>query len=139
MLRTAENFRAEMDKKGLKYKNLEELSDGKAVALVGWERDMTQYDMTLFFHEDNRSLTIRIFKLFNVPIDKRLQILEQMNEFNANYRWLKFFIDKDSRASVQMDALINENNSGEVAIELMLRANSIIDKTYSAFMHTIWA
>ena len=138
MLKTAEKFLAEMDRLGLKYKEANDLPDGKTVVTVGWEREMTQYDVSLFFFEDGKSLTLRIFRLFTVPVDKRLDILEQMNTFNRDYRWVKFFVDKENRASLQIDAIADEETSGKIPLELMLRTNTIIDSTYPAFMHIIW-
>ena len=95
MLSTTESFIAELEKNGWKYNGLKELEDGKNHVGCGVTGKTTQADFHLFFDADDKSVSIRVFKLFIVPIDKKLQLLELMNKINSEYRWAKFFIGED--------------------------------------------
>ncbi len=139
MLGTTANFIETLKKNDWKYKDVQELDNGNDRVCCGVNCKLTTVDYHFFFDKDSRSVTMRVFRLFAVPIDKKLQIMELMNEANKNYRWAKFFIDGESWMSIQIDAIINEENAGPVCLELMIRTSQIIDATYSNFMHEIWA
>ncbi|MBR5110224.1 MAG: YbjN domain-containing protein [Clostridia bacterium] len=139
MLSTTESFIAELEKNGWKYNGLKELEDGKNHVGCGVTGKTTQADFHLFFDADDKSVSIRVFKLFIVPIDKKLQLLELMNKINSEYRWAKFFIGEDEWMNVQLDALISAETAGPNCLNLILRAMNIIDTAYPRFMHEVWA
>lgn len=139
MLDTVNNFLAELDRIGWRYRDVRELEDGKGHVACGITAKSTQLDFHFFFDADNHSVSIRIFKLFIAPIDKKLQIMDLMNEVNAQYRWAKLFLDKESWMNVQADAVISAENSGKICVELIARTVRIMDETYPKFMHEIWA
>ncbi len=139
MLETAEKFIAELEKNEWKYKDARDLDDGKTHVGCGVTGKTTQVDFHLFFDQDSHSVSIRAFKLFIVPIDKKLAVMNQMNAINAEYRWVKFFVDGDAWMNLQTDALINAETAGPVCLELIMRAINIVDEAYPKFMHEIWA
>ncbi|MBR0406896.1 MAG: YbjN domain-containing protein [Clostridia bacterium] len=139
MVETAESFLEELRQKEWKYKEAHDLEDGKTHVACGVTGKTTQVDFHFFFDQDGKSVTIRIFKLFIAPIDKRLQIMELVNQSNCEYRWVKFTMDQDGWVNLQADAIINKETSGVICMELMLRFMNIIDTTYPKFMHEIWA
>ena len=139
MLEAAKNFLDTLEKNEWKYHGVRELEDGRVLACVSFNAAATVVDMHAIFDADGRSVCVRVFKLFFVPIDKRMQIVEQMNDYNRQYRWVKFFIGSENDASVQIDAVITAETSGMIVMELMRRILKIINDTYPGFMHTIWA
>ena len=139
MLETTANFIETLKKNDWKYKDVQSLESGNELVCCGVNCKMTTVDYHFFFDKDGRAVTMRVFRLFAVPIDKKLQIMEVMNDANKNYRWAKFFIDNETWMSIQIDAIINSETAGAVCLELMIRTSQIIDATYSKFMHEIWA
>ncbi len=139
MLQTTTTFLETLKKNGWKYKDLQELENGGDRVSCGVNGKITTVDFNFFFDQDGHAFTMRVFRLFAVPIDRKLQIMEVMNSVNKDYRWVKFFIDGESWMSVQADAVVTGENAGDVAMELMIRAMRIIDETYPKFMHEIWA
>ena len=139
MLSTADAFIAELEKNGWKYSDAKELEDGKNHVGCGVTGKTTQADFHLFFDQDEKSVSLRIFKLFIVPIDKKLQLLELMNKINSEYRWVKFFIGGDDWMNVQIDALLSAETAGPYCMNLILRTMNIIDTAYPQFMHEVWA
>ena len=139
MMNSVVQFEEEMKRVGFKYRQPEELSDGKVVISCGIEGVCARYDVFFFFDPDEHSVSIRIFNLLKVPIDKMSQIMEMNNSLNGHYRWIKFFTDDDSKVNVQADAIISPETSGKIAVEIMARAMKIIDEIYPRFMKAIWA
>ena len=139
MLETTANFIETLKTNDWKYKDVQTLESGNDRVCCGVNCKLTTVDYHFFFDKDGKSVTMRVFRLFAVPNDKKLQIMEVMNDANKNYRWAKFFIDNESWMSIQIDAIINSETAGAVCLELMIRTSQIIDATYSKFMHEIWA
>ena len=139
MLETTANFIETLKTNDWKYKDFQTLESGNDRVCCGVNCKLTTVDYHFFFDKDGKSVTMRVFRLFAVPIDKKLQIMEVMNDANKGYRWAKFFIDGESWMSIQIDAIINAETAGPVCLELMIRTSQIIDATYANFMHEIWA
>ena len=139
MLKTAESLINELNRLQMKYKEAHDLDDGKSHIACGVTGKTTQVDYHFIFDQDCHSVTMRAFKLFVAPVDRQLPILELMNRFNRDYRWVKFAMDSENWVNLQADAIVNETTSGPICLELMLRAVKIIDDTYPVFMHEVWA
>ena len=139
MLETTTNFIETLKTNDWKYKDVQTLESGSDRVCCGVNCKLTTVDYHFFFDKDGKSVTMRVFRLFAVPIDKKLHIMEIMNNANKDYRWAKFFIDNESWMSIQIDAIINTEAAGPVCLELMIRTSQIIDATYSKFMHESWA
>ncbi|MFR6641905.1 MAG: YbjN domain-containing protein [Christensenellales bacterium] len=52
------------------------------------------------------------------------------NELNEKFRWVKFYVDSDRDIRVQLDAIMSEDNAGEVCREIVYRMVNIIDGAY---------
>ena len=61
------------------------------------------------------------------------------NEMNAQWRWVKFYIDEDMDVMCEMDARIDEATCASECFELTLRVYDIIDKAYPTFMKALWS
>ena len=139
MLETASSFMEKMDSMGWKYRDPHTLENGNIHIDTSFNGKQTTINFSIFFDQDGHSATVRVVRLFPAPIDKKLQLLEDINNCNKQYRWVKYYIDDDNDVNLQIDAVISPETSGEVIVELISRTVSIIDETYPVFMHTIWA
>ena len=138
MLNTALRFMSECDQVGLKYRDSRDLENGQSVVICGVSgKNNARYEILFFFDGDERTVSLRIFALVNFPEEKTEAVMDIANDLNAHYRWLKFYID-ESKVNAQCDAIINDENSGRICVELMLRTMRIIDEIYPRFMHALW-
>ena len=139
MIGTVIGFEEEMKRVGFRYRQPEELSDGKVVVTCGIEGVCARYDVYFFFDPDEHAVSIRIFNLLKAPIDRMPQVMDLINTLNGEYRWIKFFKDADCKVNVQADAIISPETSGKIAFEILARSMKIIDEIYPRFMKAIWA
>ena len=52
------------------------------------------------------------------------------NELNGQYRWGKFFVDKDSDLCFQSDAWVSEATCGEETLYIIRRIVGIVNDAY---------
>ena len=139
MQNTAMRFMSECDRSGLKYRDVRDLDDGGSLVVCGVSgKNNARYDVLFIFDKDGRSVSLRIFGLVSFPEEKTAPMMEAINELNGKYRWLKFY-STGEKVNVQCDAIINEDTSGKIGVELLLRTMSIVDEAYPAFMRVLWA
>ena len=111
MLEIAERFTAEMTRVGLKYREPRDLPNGGTAIACGINGRCNVYDVVFFFDADGHS----------------------------EYRWVKFYINAEYDVNVQLDAIVNSETSGPVAVELLLRTMKIIDEVYPRIMKAVWS
>ena len=139
MLNTAMRFMSECDQVGLKYRDSRDLEDGGSLVVCGVNgQNNARYDVLFLFDKDGHSVSARIFGLLTFPEDKWAPMLDAVNDLNATYRWLKFYV-KDDKVNAQSDAIINDDTSGKICVELLLRTMRLVDEVYPRFMHVLWA
>ena len=139
MLNTAMRFMSECDRVGLKYRDSRDMDNGESLVVCGVNgKNNARYDVLFIFDKDGHSVSLRIFGLIAFPEEKWAAILDIANELNGFYRWLKFYV-KEDKVNVQHDAVISEETSGPICVELLLRTMKIIDDVYPKFMHVLWA
>ena len=139
MLEIAERFTAEMTRVGLKYREPRDLPNGGTAIACGINGRCNVYDVVFFFDADGHSMSVRVFNLVKVPVDKQLPVIEVLNSLNTEYRWVKFYINAEYDVNVQLDAIVNSETSGPVAVELLLRTMKIIDEVYPRIMKAVWS
>ena len=98
--------------------------------------------------------TIAIFVIFDVDNDPLVQLqcweiqnfktnepaaLVLCNELNKEYRWVKFYIDKDKDIIASLDAVIEKNTCGEECMQLVRRMVNIIDGAFPQIARARWA
>jgi len=138
MLNTAMRFMSECDRVGLKYRESRDLDDGGSLVVCGVNgKNNARYDVVYIFDKDGASVSMRVFGLLAYPDEKWAPMLDVVNELNGAYRWLKFFA-KDDKINAQCDAVINDETSGKICVELLLRTMKIVDDVYPRCMHVLW-
>ena len=66
---------------------------------------------------------------------KYSQALMLCNNLNQEYRWAKFYVDKDYDVACDADAILSDDAAGDECIELMFRLMTIIDEVIPRVMH----
>ena len=139
MLKTVESFETEMKNVGLKYRQPVEGNNGDCVVNCGIKGKYTAYETVFIFSPDEHTISIQAINLLSIPIDRRFEILELINTLTGEYRWIKFCIDQENFLRIQLDAVVNPETCGKIAVELLLRTMKIIDDVYPKFMKAVWA
>ena len=139
----------------LRIKEAFEANDIKGVKVHENDEDGTSWVSVSFSGENAESIGVifvssdvngdEILQLYvppfckAIPEDKLDEALRLVNECNENYRFLSFTLDKDNEIRATWDVLLNHTNDiGALALEMLLRAISIVDDAYPSFMKLLW-
>ena len=93
-------------------------------------------------HDNDNDVAVRIIGLVSdVPMDKRLRVMEACNVLNNKIRYLKFSLDDDGDVNVEYDFLVHSPNEGigEMAFEIFLRTTHILNSEFGIFMKAIYS
>ena len=75
----------------------------------------------------------------SVPDDKYADVLLTCNELNMKYKWCTFYIDDDKDIMDTYNAILTPGNAGEVAFEILVRMNQILDDAKAPFMRALYS
>ena len=124
-----------LEQEGIKYQDTGDFS----ISVSYGGDNMKSVAINVFFDKDGDNVvqfdcwTIANFK------GKETAAYKVCNELNAQYRWVKFFVDNDGDIRGQIDACIDEESCGAECLELVQRSVNIIDGSYPAFMKARWS
>lgn len=90
------------------------------------------------FFEDH-IVSNRVWGIAKVPENKLADALFLCNQFNDQYKFMKFVIDDDYEITLQTDAIVDGDTAGKEAFSLVIQMIGIVDETYGKFMKLIWA
>ena len=128
-------FTSHMDQKGIKYS----ISDQNTVKVTFSGDNMKSIDVFVFFDKNGgRSVAFRSWSFATFKEDKLATAYKVCNDLNNQYRWVKFFIDKDGDVIAQIDAVVNEETCGKECMEMVGRMVNISDEVYPSIMKTLW-
>ncbi len=115
-----------LDEKGIKYRG-----DGNTSLTVTYNtKNLPHVAVKIFFDEDGENmLTTRTWDIASFK-DKEAVGYKVCNDLNNQYRWGKFFVDKDSDICFQCDAYLNKDNCGEEVLFIVRRVVGIVDDAY---------
>ena len=132
-----EMTKAYFDTKGWKY---DVIQDGKVLSTgVGGLDNIGSVNIYVIFDDDGKSVGIRAFDICRVPDNKLEAMYKTCSQLNAQFRWVKFYVDKDNSITAEDDAVIQPDSSGEEVFELVIRMGQITDGAYSQLMKTLWS
>ena len=77
-------------------------------------------------------------KYETVPDEKYAEVLVACNLLNSQYKWLKFFIDKDNDIMVSDDAIVSEDSCADECFELLVRRIQILEDVKPVIMKAIF-
>ncbi len=139
MLNTALRFMSECDRVGLKYRESRDLDDGSSLVACGVSgKNNARYDVLFIFDKDQHTVSERVVGLVSYDAEKEQAMRDVVNELNGIYRWFKFYTKDGGKVNVQADAIISEETSDRICVELLLRTMKVIDDAYPKFMHVLW-
>ncbi|MBO4311781.1 MAG: YbjN domain-containing protein [Desulfovibrionaceae bacterium] len=65
------------------------------------------------------------------------KIIPACNEINAQYKWVKFYVDKDNDLVASFNAKIDKETGADECLEILLRMCNIIKEAYPVLMKGI--
>lgn len=134
MLACAELFTKSLDAKGLHYAvNVD--SDGDVIVDFPYQGKVTK----CIFSGDNGTYLSLYLIYEHIPEDKFADAIFACNEFNTRYKWVTFYVDKDSDLMVHDDAILAIENAADEAFELLLRMLKIGEDVKPTIMKVIYA
>lgn len=137
MIKTVVAAVAYMENKGWHCKLSD---DNERIVRLSFKADNKEsIDVLLAFDENERSVTLKCYNICKFAEEKKAAMYKLCSEVNADFRWLKFYVDEsDNTITGQVDAVIQVESCGDECYELVCRSVSIVDEAYPQFMKTIW-
>ena len=134
MLFCAQRFIDLLNEKEIGFSARED-SDGDVIIRFVFDGKPTNY---IFSGSDG--CYVSMFTQFeNVPVDKLSDLYAECNSLNAQYRWLKFYIDKDNDLMISDDAIVSEESAADECFELLIRRYNIIKDVKAEIMRAIYS
>ena len=127
-------FISYMESQGIKYTDVDEF-----VVKVSYSGDnLKSIPIYVFFDKDNDPIVQ--FKCWTIETFKGMEAkgIIACNEMNSHYRWIKFYLDKDSDIITDCDAYIDAATCGEECMKLVRRMVNITDEAYPTFARYKW-
>lgn len=134
MLLCAQRFIDLLNEKEIGF-NASEYPDGDILIRFIFDGKPTNY---IFSGEDG--CYVSMFTQFeNVPDEKLSDLYAECNALNAEYRWLKFYIDKDNDLMIGDDAIVSAESAADECFELLIRRFNIIKEAKPKIMRAIYS
>ncbi len=128
-------FMEHLDENGIKYA---EKNESVIEILYGGEH-MSKIAVYVIFDEDGEgSAQFKCWSIANFT-ERMAEGYAACNKLNAQYRWVKFYLDSDNEAACEGDAYFDEYNCGDVCLAMVGHMVSIADKSYPVFMKALYA
>ena len=129
---TTREFLKECDEQEIRYTydGIDQDNDEKVKVSI----NLTDTSITeiFYFSEDNEDASIRVWNFIDFAPSDYNNVLEAVNSLNAQYRWVRFYIDKsDNSVTCAIDVEYSVANTGEVTFMLMRHMMNICDYAYS--------
>ena len=128
----AELFIANLESKHLTY-DVKELGDE---TLVAFPYDGRRTNFVFAGDQGDHAQMQTIIE--RVPDDKFIDVVLACNQINAEFRYVKFAVDKDNDVMVFTDAILDPSTAGEECFELLIRSLKIISDAKPIIMKAIY-
>ncbi len=106
------------------------------IVKIGFDTDkIKDLEMTWFFNTNEKNVII-IWQPFEYDESLYDELLEELNELNKDYSFIKWSAGDDSaRIRIEMDLIIRDNeNLGEICLGAMARYLDIMNETYERLL-----
>lgn len=139
MNKITEAFVKKLDEIEVKY-DIDENEDGYdwlGIQQVG-EHSNNIY-MQFFIDDSLLNMQIKQFSLCKITEEKEGDMLKILNELNAEYRWVKFYIDMENKeVTASMDIDPNGEDIGQAGVDAAQLFIDIMNAAYPKIMMTLW-
>jgi hypothetical protein len=127
-------FMSYMDRENIKYSD-----QNKCIVRVAYTgNNLKTIPMLVRFSENNDPWAqIACVEIANFT-GKEETGIRLCNELNKEFRWLKFYLDKDADIIASLDTYIDDNTCGFFCLDLVKRSVSIIDEAYPQIARAMW-
>ena len=133
MFKCAELFIQAVREKDLSC-DVKEALDGDVIVKVIYENKITTF---IFSGADGKYVSM-YSAMDTVPADRFANVLLVCNKLNAEYKWLKFYIDSNNFIMVEDDAILTEENATEECFDLLIRRMTILEDVKPSLMGAIY-
>ena len=132
-----EEFIAFMEEKNIKYRDIDEC----AVSVAFSSDTIPQgVKVLVIFDAENRNAVHFIASGFvKVTESKFAAELLAVNEANAKFRWVKFYIDDNMNIMAEDDAILDMSSVGSEVTNLVFRICNIVEEAYPSFMSALYS
>ena len=125
------SFKIKLELEGVIFEALE-VKDGidvVAIKIIGTNCPLIQ--VACVFDTNDRGAQLRCYSICKVSDDKRWSILEFINNFNAENRWLKLLIDGRNEINCEADIMFNIDTAAEQCFKMLIDLVNAVDDKYS--------
>lgn len=129
----AEAIIDKLNERELKFQQRED-SDGDVI--IHFYLD--QKPITIISTGDNGEYVQIVTHYEHVSDDKMTDMLLLSNSLNAQYKWLKFAIDRDNDLMIFTDAIVDVDTAGDEVFELVARRAVMMDEIKPKIMRTLY-
>ena len=122
-----------MDREGHKYNYMGIDEDDDEQINVSFSGDnLDAIDVKIFFDEDLDSVSMRAWSVIYFDKADYAEVLEQVNELNSDYKYVKFVVDtNDMSVDAEIDCPLRDDaNAGEIAYDGLYYIVMIVDEAY---------
>ena len=101
-----------------------------------------EHNILMFFSDDNSAVQVVMPNVGNAafPADKLPAMYELCSKLNKEYRWVKFYVDEESRnIRATDDGVIQLDSCGPECERLLIQLVRIVDQVYSRIMKAFWS
>ena len=133
MLKAAENF-----VKHLKASDLTCAVDDRGETVIVDFPYKGKVTKCVFSGEEGKYLSFYLV-YEHIPDEKVADIIFLCNKFNAEYKWVTYYVDSDNDLLIHDDAIVSPDGSADEAFELLIRILKIAEDLKPAVMKTLYA
>ena len=115
-----------LQQQGIKFTTKDDLQ----ITVTYNTENLPHVKVLVFFDDDGTNMfTTRTWEIASFK-GKEAAGYALCNELNGQYRWGKFFVDKDSDLCFQSDAWVSEATCGEETLYIIRRIVGIVNDAY---------
>lgn len=131
---------AYLDGQGVKYCKARDTQGRDNVICIDYTGDnLKTIPVYVFFDPDGEPMVkLKCWDIASFKGEKRASGINACNELNSEYRWTRFYIDKDCDVIAQVDAYVDTDSCGSTCKFLADLMTNIIDKGYPIFMKALY-
>lgn len=130
---TTQSFLDYLDMKNVRYTWQGLDSDDDEKIEVTYTGDNMETIRTVWYFDNNPvRVGVRVWNIINFSVKDYYYVLEAVNNVNADYRYIKFYVDTtDNTVTAKFDMPISATNAGELCYDILQRTINIVDDVYA--------
>lgn len=131
-------FETALNLREIKFAELEDSSD-PGLRISYTLDNIAHLDIWFWFDTNGEAVHFATSAIAHVPKDRIDVSLRAINDANAHYRWLRFYLDNEANIVCSGDQLLVPDVVGESCHQLLSCTLTICDEVCTTFMRALWA